>query len=136
MGGNDGGHVPDRDLVIAIGQKEAAALAERFGRIHKLVGPPGKKPRYNAVLMVTTEKVPEAQARVGEALDEVARRWRLDEVVSNVGKPSELSYLVRIRKSVTREDVLTAIHNHAADTITTADIQLAEDTKVPTGSKT
>ncbi|HEX6790523.1 MAG TPA: DUF4956 domain-containing protein [Candidatus Krumholzibacteria bacterium] len=132
LGPKKNGHVRDRDLVIALDQKEALALAERFDRVHKLVGPPGKKPRYNGVLLVTTENVAEGQKAVEQALEEVTRRWRLDEVITNIGKPSELSYLVRIRKSVTREDVLTAIHNHAADKITGADIQLAEDTRVTT----
>jgi putative ABC transport system permease protein len=54
----------------------------------------------------------------------VARRWRLDEVLTNVGKPSVLNYLVRIRKSVSREDLLTAIRVKAADAIATADAQL------------
>ncbi len=118
--------VPDRELVIALDQKQALALSDRFDRVRKLVGPPGKKPRYNAILVVTTENLSEAQARVGEALDEVTRRWRLDEVLTNVGKPSVLCYLVRIRKSVSKEDVLTAIRANAAATIASADLQIAE----------
>jgi len=128
------GTVPDRELVIALDQKQVLALAQRFDRVEKLVGPPGKKPRYNAILVVTTENLTDAQARVGEALDEVARRWRLDEVVTNVGKPSILNYLVRIRKSVSREDLLTAVRVQAADTITGADVQLAEAAKPATGA--
>jgi hypothetical protein len=127
--GNGGGSVPDRELVLALDQKQALALSERFDRVRKLVGPPGKKARYNAVLVVTTENLAEAQSNVGAALDEVARRWRLDEVLTNVGKPSVLSFLVRIRKSVSKEDLLTAVRVHATDTITGADLQLAEGTK-------
>jgi hypothetical protein len=121
--------VPDRELVIALDQKQALALAQRFDRVRKLVGPPGKKARYNAILVITTENLTEAQSKVAEALDEVARRWRLDEVLTNVGKPSVLSYLVRIRKSVSKDDLLTAIRVKAADAISTADVQLAEGTK-------
>jgi hypothetical protein len=124
--GNNG-NVPDRDLVIALDQKQALALSERFERVRKLVGPPGKKPRYNGVLVVITEKLTDAQAKVAEALDVMARRWRLDEVVTNVGKPSELCYLVGLPKSVTREDLLTEVHNKAADSIASADLQLAEE---------
>jgi hypothetical protein len=129
-GKNNGKQVPDRELVIALDQKQALALSERFDRVRKLVGPPGKKARYNAVLIVISEKTTEAQGAIAEALDQVTRRWRLDEVVANPGKPSELSYLVRIPKSVTREDVLTAVHNKAADMISSADLQLAEDTRI------
>jgi hypothetical protein len=122
--------VPDRDLVLALDQNQVIGLAQRFDRVRKLVGPPGKKARYNAILIVTTEDLTEAQARVGEALDDVARRWRLDEVLTNVGKPSVLSYLVRIRKSISRDDLLTAVRARAAAAISTADVQLAEATKV------
>lgn len=125
--------VPDRELVIALDQKQALALSDRFDRVRKLVGPPGKKARYNAILVITTENLTDAQARVGEALDEVARRWRLDEVLTNVGKPSVLSYLVRIRKTVSREDLLTAIRVKAAAAIATADVQLAESAKPAAG---
>jgi len=121
--------VPDRELVIALDQKQALALSDRFDRVRKLVGPPGKKPRYNAILVITTENLSDAQAKVGEALDQVARRWRLDEVLTHVGKPSVLSYLLKIPKAVSREDLLTAIRSHAAATFVTADVQLAESAK-------
>jgi len=127
--GNNG-NLPDRDLVIALNQKQALALAQRFDRVRKLIGPPGKKARYNAILVVSTANLTEAQSNVGEALDQVARRWRLDEVVTNVGKPSELSYLVRIRKSMSKEEMLTAIRVKAGETISGADLQLAEATAV------
>jgi hypothetical protein len=130
-----GGNVPDRDLVLALDQKQALALAERFDRVRKLLGPQGKKPRFNAILSIKTETLSEAQARVAEALDQVARRWRLDQVVTNVGKPSELYYLVRIRKSTSRDDFLTAIHTKAMDTITGADVQLAKATLDDEASK-
>lgn len=121
-----GGNVPDRDLVLAIDQKQALALAERFDRVRIILGPQGKKPRFNAILSIMTENLSDAQAKVGEALDQVARRWRLDQVVTNVGKPSELFYLVRIRKSTSRDDFLTAVRTKAAGAITGADIQLAK----------
>lgn len=123
----ENGNVPDRDLVIALDQKAAKTLSERFDRVRKLVGPPKKKPRYNAVLVVVTDKVTDAQQRVGDVLDAMARRWRLDEVVTNVGKPSELSYLVRIPKSVTKDQLLTEVVNKASDVIASADVQLADE---------
>jgi hypothetical protein len=128
--GGTGVSVPDRDLVLALDQKQVLALFQRFDRVRKLVGPPGKKARYNAILIVTTENLTDAQSQVAGALDDVARRWRLDEVLTNVGKPSVLSYLVRIRKSVSRDDLLTAIRTRASGAIATADVQLSEATKV------
>ena len=53
----------------------------------------------------------------------------LDEVVTNVGKPSELYYLVRIRKSTTKDQLLTAVRSTAGDTISGVDVQLAEATQ-------
>ena len=43
------------------------------------------------------------------ALDKITKRWKLDDVVSNDGKPSELYYIVRLRKNTTRDEFLTAI---------------------------
>ncbi len=118
------GSVPDRDLVLALDQKQALALAQRFERIRKILGPEKKKARYNAILSVTTEKLPEAQERVAATLDEIVGRWRLDEVVTNSGKPSELYYLVKLRKSTTRDILLTAVRAKAHDTILSADAEL------------
>lgn len=124
-----GGAVQDRDLVLALDPKKAQALAERFDRVRKMLGTQGKKARFNAILSVSSESLSEAQTKVGEALDEVAGRWRLDEVVTNVGKPSELFYLIRIRKSTTKDDLVTAVRARAGDAILGADVQLAESSK-------
>lgn len=124
------GNVADRDLALALEPKEARALARRFERVEELVGPPGKKARFNGVLVVQTEKPAETQAALSGVLDEMTRRWRLDEVTTNVGKPSQINYLVRIRKSVTRDDLLTAVHSRAAELITSADLQLSEGTRI------
>jgi hypothetical protein len=118
------GSVPDRDLVLALDQKQALALSQRFNRVHKMLGPQKKKPRFNAILSVTTEKLSEAQERIAETLDEVAGRWRLDEVVTNSGKPSELYYLVKLRKTTTRDAFLTAIRAKAVDAIMSVDAEL------------
>jgi hypothetical protein len=47
-------------------------------------------------------------------------------VVTNVGRPSELYYLVRIRKSTSKDDVLTAVRASAEDAITDAQLEVAE----------
>jgi hypothetical protein len=118
------GKIPDRDLVLMLDQKQAQALAQRFDRVRKILGPQKKKARYNAILSVTTEKLPEAQEKISEVLDEMVGRWRLDEVVTNNSKPSELYYLVKLRKSTTRDELLTAVRAHAKDAIMGADAEL------------
>ncbi len=59
-------------------------------------------------------------------LDTLARRWRLDQVVTNEGKPSELYYLVGVRKSVTRDRLLTAIRESAGDRIVETDLEIGD----------
>src|SRR4030095_11210003 len=99
--------VPDRDLALALTRKKVEALAERFDRVRELLGPNGKKPRYNAIVTIATNEIAEAQKSVEPALDKVTKRWKLDEVVTNTGgKPSELYYIVRTRKSVDRDALL------------------------------
>lgn len=120
------GPVPDRDLVLALSPEKAATLAKRFKRVRKTLGSTAKKPRFNAILSVTTDALTDAQAAVEPVLDSLARRWRLDEVVTNEGKPSELYYMVGVRKSVTRDQLLTAVRQNAGDKIVQAGLELGE----------
>jgi hypothetical protein len=48
----------------------------------------------------------------------------LDEVVTNVGKPSEVYYLVRLGKTTTRDDLITAIRAKAGDRVSAVDLEL------------
>jgi len=121
------GKVPDRDLVLALDQKHAVALSDRFNRVRKILGPSGKKARFNSILTINTDQLSEAQKHIGEVLDEIAGRWRLDEVVTNTGKPSELYYLMRLRKRTGRDEVLTAVRAKAGGTIVKADLELSEE---------
>jgi hypothetical protein len=121
-----GNTIPDRDLVLALTPKKVEALAERFARVQVILGPNGKKPRYDAVLTVTTPELADAQKHVEGALDRITKRWKLDEVVTNTGKPSELYYLVRKRKSVSRDAMLTAIRAGANGLITHADVEIGD----------
>lgn len=126
-GKDKGGNViPDRDLVLALTPKKVEALAERFARVQVILGPHGKKPRYDSVLTVTASDVGDAQKQIEAALDQITKRWRLDEVVTNTGKPSELYYLVRKRKSVSRDAMLTAIRAGGNGSITHADIEIGD----------
>ena len=123
----EGEKVPDRDLVVALTPKKVEALEERFDRVRGLVGTGGKKPRYNSVLAVSSAKVGEAQQKIEPVLDDVTKRWKLDEVVTNDGKPSELYYLLRLRKSTTRDQLVTAVRAAAGDLIESADVELGAE---------
>jgi hypothetical protein len=118
--------VPDRDLVLSLTPRRADVLADRFERVRDVIGKKTKKARFNAVLTITTDKVTEAQAQVETVLEKMTKRWRLDEVVTNVGKPSEIYYLTRLKKTVTRDDILTGIRDNAGETIATADLEIGE----------
>jgi len=126
-GKDQGGNVvPDRDLVLALTPKKVEALADRFERVRVLLGPNGKKPRFNAVLAVTTTELDGAQKHIEKTLNDVSKRWKLDEVVTNVGKPSELYYLVRQRKSAGRDAIVTAIRSGSNGFIEQADIEIGD----------
>jgi hypothetical protein len=118
--------VPDRDLVLSLTPENAAALADRFKRVKKAVGKKNKKPRFDTILTVTSDNVSEAQKQVEEVLERMTKRWDLDEVVTNVGKPSEIYYLARLKKSIPRDVLLTAVHENADGVISSADLETAE----------
>jgi hypothetical protein len=71
-------------------------------------------------------KSPEAQKHIEPALDNVTKRWRLDEVVNNKGKPSEIYYLVHTRKSVPRDAMVTAIRSTANGAISDVDVEVGD----------
>jgi hypothetical protein len=115
--------IPDRDLVLSLTPEKADALAERFGRVSETLGKKQKKPRYNSVLTITTYNVSDAQASVERVLEEKTKRWALDEVVTNTGKPSEIYYITRLKKSVPRDELLTAIRQTADGIIDSVDLE-------------
>jgi hypothetical protein len=123
-GGN--GTIPDRDLVLALTPTKATELAARFDRVRDVLGNNKKKPRYNAVLHITSNSTGEAQAIVQKVLDDRTKRWKLDEVLGHEGKPDEIFYLVRLGKSTTRDDLITAIRAEAGDKVTNADLEIGE----------
>jgi hypothetical protein len=115
--------IPDRDLVLSLTPEKANALAGRFQRVSDKLGKKKKKPRFDSVLSVTTYNVQEAQAQIERILQEKTKRWDLDEVVTNTGKPSEIYYLTRLKKSVPRDDFLTAIHESADGLVDSVDLE-------------
>lgn len=128
LAGTDHGGVPvpDRDLVLALTPKKAEALAARFERVRDILGPKGKKPKYDAVVAVTSNEVSEAQKHLEPALEQVTKRWKLDEVVTNTGKPSEIYYLVHTKKSVPRDAMVTAIRASGNGSIESVDVEVGE----------
>ena len=118
--------IPDRDLVLSLTPEKADALAERFDRVRDVLGKNNRKPRFNSVLSLTTYNVPDAQSKVEEVLDRMTKRWKLDEVVTNVGKPSEVYYITRLKKSVPRDELLTAVHQNADGIIESADLETGQ----------
>jgi hypothetical protein len=130
-----GGPVPDRDLMLALTPTKVKALEERFARVRQIMSPNGKKTRYDGVLSVTAGSIAEAQKPVEEVLNESTKRWKLDEVVNNDGKPSELYYLVKTRKSISREELLTEIHSRAGGAIVAADLEVGESIKAEKAEK-
>ncbi|MEA2765648.1 MAG: hypothetical protein QOK07_2052, partial [Gemmatimonadaceae bacterium] len=66
------------------------------------------------------------QKQVEEVLNRMTKRWDLDEVVTNVGKPSEIYYLTRLKKSMPKDVLLTAIHENADGIISSADLETGE----------
>ena len=123
-GNGNGTGVPDRDVMLALTPKKAEALSKRIDRVRAVLGPSKNKPRYNSVLSITSDKVSEAQVTLQKVLNKFTKRWVLDEVVTNVGKASEVYYLVRLGKSVTRDDLITAIRAKAGDRVSDVELEL------------
>jgi hypothetical protein len=117
--------IPDRDLLLSLTPDKANALAERFDRVRDQIGKK-KKARYDSVLTITTDDVSMAQKQVEEVLDRMTKRWDLDEVVTNVGKPCEIYYLTRLKKSIPKDVLLTAVHENADGIINSAALETGE----------
>jgi len=119
-----GDKIPDRDLMLALTPKKAELLAQRFNRIKGVMGSNGKKPKYGGVMTVTTNVLSEAQQHIEKVLESHSKRWKLDEVITNAGKPSMLFYLVRFRKSIPADALLTEIRAHANGSLQNVDIEV------------
>ena len=118
--------VPDRDLVLALTPKKVEVLKERFNRVSGLLGKSEKKPRFDAVLSIVTSAPADAQKKIEPLLKAHTKRWKLDEVVGNNGKGSELFYLVRTRKSVPKDALLTEIRATAGASIASIDLEVGQ----------
>ncbi|HMF86849.1 MAG TPA: DUF4956 domain-containing protein, partial [Gemmatimonadaceae bacterium] len=122
--------IPDRDLVLSLTPEKAEALSDRFGRVSDVLGKNKKKPRFNSVLTLTTDNVSDAQQKVEQVLDKMTKRWKLDEVVTNTGKPSEMYYILKLKKSVPRDDLLTGIHQGTEGLLDSANLETGGQMRV------
>jgi len=124
--GNGKGNAPvhDRDIVLALSPQKVDALADRFDRVRRISG--RKKPRFNALLSFTTEEPAVVQPVLEETLGRFTKRWLLDEVVGHEGKPTELSYLVKLRKSMPGDALMTEIRSTLGGKLTVCDIELSD----------
>jgi hypothetical protein len=57
----------------------------------------------------------------------MAKRWALDEIITHIGKPCEIYYLTKLKRSVPRDALITSIHENANDVIATANLETAEN---------
>ena len=124
--GNGNGGVHDRDIVLALTPEKVDALADRFDRVRRIVGTKRKKPRFNALASFTTEEPAVVQPAVEAIMDRSTKRWTLDEVVSEPGRPSELNYLVKLRKSIPGDVLMTEIRSVVGEKIVACDLELSE----------
>ena len=122
--GNGTGGVHDRDLILALTPQKVDALADRFNRVRRIAGK--KKPRFNALLSFTTEEPAVVQPAVEETLNRLTKRWILDEVASSEGKPTELSYLVKLKKTMPGDVLMTEIRSVVGTKLLGCDIELSE----------
>jgi len=63
---------------------------------------------------------------IEEVLERFTKRWMLDEVVSSDGKPTELSYLVKLRKSIPGDTLMTEIRSVVGSKLIACDLELSE----------
>src|SRR4030095_1976200 len=121
---NGNGHgrvaVHDRDIILALTPQKVDALAERVSRVRRLTGK--KKPRYNALGTLTTEDPATVQPVIEDTLTSFTKRWMLDEVVSEEGKPTELDYLVKLRKSMPGDVLMTELRSVIGSKLLSMDI--------------
>jgi len=122
--GNANGHVHDHDIVLALTPQKVDALADRFNRVRRIAGK--KKPRFNALVSFTTEEPAAVQPAVEDTLDRFTKRWMLDEVASSEGKPTELSYLVKLKKSMPGDVLMTEVRSVVGSKLIACDLELSE----------
>jgi hypothetical protein len=123
--GNSHGVVHDRDILLALTPQKVDALAKRFERVRRVAGT--KKPRYNALVSLTTEEPAVVQPATEAMLDKYTKRWKLDEVVPlDSGKAAQLAYLVKLRKSMPADALMTEIRSVVGPKLVSCDLELSD----------
>ena len=123
--GNGHGAVNDRDILLALTPQKVDALAKRFERVRRVAGT--KKPRFNALVSLTTEDPAAVQPAAEGMLDKNTKRWRLDEVISlDGGKATQLAYLVKLKKSLPGDALMTEIRSVVGPKLITCDLELSD----------
>ena len=127
--GNGNGHgsggVNDRDIILALTPQKVDALAKRFDRVRRVSGT--KKPRYNALVSLTTEEPAVVQPAAEALLDKHTKRWKLDEVITQDGsRATELAYLVKLKKSLPGDALMTEIRSVVGPKLITCDLEVSD----------
>ncbi|HEX6643643.1 MAG TPA: hypothetical protein VF037_03145, partial [Gemmatimonadales bacterium] len=122
----DGRAIPDRDLVLSLTPEKAEALAERFNRVRDMLGggTGSGKPRYNGVLKVSVSDEEAGRAVIEPVLANLARRYHFDGATTAEGRPTELFYLVRVKRKVA-DDIVGAILGGGGDVVRGAELEVA-----------
>jgi hypothetical protein len=124
-GGNGHGGVHDRDILLALTPQNVDALAKRFDRVRRVAGT--KKPRYNALVSLTTEEPAVVQPAAEAVLEKNTKRWKLDEVVAlDNGKAAQLAYLVKLRKSMPGDTLMTEIRSVVGPKLVSCDLEVSD----------
>lgn len=124
-GGNGHGGVQDRDILLALTPQKVDALAKRFDRVRRVAGT--KKARFNALVSLTTEDPAVVQPAAEEMLEKYTKRWKLDEVKPlDNGKATQLAYLVKLRKSMPGDALMTEIRSVVGPKLVTCDLELSD----------
>lgn len=116
----------DRDLVLALTPQKADVLTARFERVKRLLGTNRAKPRYDAVVKISTENIALARSHVEQVLTTHSKRYRLDELINHLNKPSALFYLVKMRKSIARDALEMALRDSGGESLLSVDIEVGE----------
>jgi len=111
---------------VAVCFLSSFANAAHEERVREIVGTKKKKPRYNALVSLTTDDPATTQPLAEATLDRFTKRWKLDELVTNQGKPSELAYLVKLRKSMPGDTLMTEIRSVLGDKLLGCDLELSD----------
>lgn len=123
--GNGHGGVHDRDIILALTPQKVDALAKRFDRVRRVAGT--KKPRYNALVSLTTEEPAVVQPAAEALLDKNTKRWKLDEVITlDNGKATQLAYLVKLRKSMPGDALMTEVRSVVGPKLVSCDLEVSD----------